>query len=171
MPIIDTDIQVRLSGGSANVDAGASLGGAKSSTVIVDDVLNNLWDNVGGIESGAGDIEYRCVYIHNAHATLTMINAKVYLDALTDSSDDEVDIGLGTSLVGSATEEQLVANETTAPTGVTFSRPTSYATGLLIGDIEPGEHKAVWIRRTVNAGAAAFTNNGYDLAVESETLA
>lgn len=170
MPIVDTDIDLRLSGGAANANANASLGGAKSSAVIIHNVLNNLWDNVSGLESGSGDTEYRCVYVHNDHATLTMINTKVWISALTSSSDDEVDIGLGTSAIGTG-DEQLVANENTAPTGVTFSRPTNSGTAIVIGDIPPGQHKAIWIRRTVNAGAAAYTNNQYTLEVECETLA
>lgn len=170
MPITEPDVELRLSGGSANANANASLGGAKSSTVVVDNVLNNLWDNVSGLESGSGDIEYRCIYVHNNHGTLTMINTKIWIGSATLSSDDEVDIGLGTSAIGVG-DEQLVANESTSPTGVTFSRPTNSGTALVIGDIPPGQHKAIWVRRTVNAGAAAFTNNTYTLETECETLA
>jgi hypothetical protein len=49
VPIVAADIHLRLSGGAANTNANASLGGAKSSTSIVDNVLNNLWDNVTGL--------------------------------------------------------------------------------------------------------------------------
>lgn len=171
IPIAASDVHYRLSGGAVNTDVNASIGGAKSSTAITDNVLTNLWDNVTGPESGAGDIEYRCIYIHNNHGSLTLLGAKVWISSLTASSDDEIDIGLGSSAVGTATEEQLIANESTAPTGVSFSRPTSAGAALVIGDMLTLEHKALWVRRTVNAGAAAYSNNVYTLTVEGETLA
>lgn len=170
MPIVNTDIQQRLSGGGANADPNASLGGAMSSVSIVDATLNDLWDDTTGPEAFSGDIEYRCIYVLNNHGTLTYLGAKIWILALTTSADDEVDIGLGTTAVGTG-NEQVIANESTAPTGVTFSRPTSSGTALVIGDIPPGSRKAVWIRRTVNAGAAASTGNQYQLSVSGETLA
>jgi hypothetical protein len=42
LPIVTTDISYRLSGGSTNSDPNGSTGGAKSSTVITDNVINNL---------------------------------------------------------------------------------------------------------------------------------
>ena len=70
MPIVASDIKVRLIGGSSNSDPNASLGGVKSSTEVTDNTLNNLYDQVSGSESASGDTEYRCVYIHNSHASL-----------------------------------------------------------------------------------------------------
>jgi hypothetical protein len=169
MPIASTDIHYRLSGGSANTDPNASLGGAKSSTQITDNTLNNLWDNVSGDQSAAGLTEYRCIYIHNNHATLTLQTPVVWISALTASADDEVDIGIGSSAVNGT--EQSIANEATAPTSVTFSRPTTKGTGLALGDLPATQHRAVWIRRTVNAGAAAYTSNSYTLRVEGDTAA
>ena len=61
MPIISTDIQYRLSGGSGNTDVNASLGGVKSSTS-VGTGLHNLFDVVSSAEASSGDTEYRCVY-------------------------------------------------------------------------------------------------------------
>jgi hypothetical protein len=140
-----------------------------SSFSITTAVQNNIWDNVSGPESSAGDVEYRCIYVYNNHATLTLQNAKAWLAQLTASGDDEIDIGLGTTAVGTG-DEQLVGSEQTAPTGVTFSRPTTSGAGLVIGDIAPGQHKAIWIRRTVNAGASAYTTNNYIVQVDGESL-
>ena len=54
MPIVAGDIDFRLSGGAANSDVNASLGGAKSSTELVDATLHNLFDQVSGDEAQAG---------------------------------------------------------------------------------------------------------------------
>jgi hypothetical protein len=128
-----------------------------------------LFDNVSGDESAAGDVEYRAFYVFNNHASLTLLSPVIWISALTSSSDDEVDLAVGTSAVNGT--EQTVSTESTAPTGVSFSRPTSKAAGLALGDIPAQQHRAVWVRRTVNAGAAAFTNNAFTIRVEGDTQA
>ena len=118
MPITSTDLKFRLSGGAANSDPNASLGGAKSSTEIGTG-LHNLFDQVGSAETTSGDTEYRCFYVHNAHATLALENAVIYIQSNTPSGDTSVEIAVGSAAVNGT--EQTVANESTAPTGVTFS--------------------------------------------------
>lgn len=169
MAILGTDILYRLSGGAANSDPNASLGGAKSSTAIVDNTLNNLWDDVSGDEGSAGDTEYRAFYVHNNHGTLTLLAPKVWISADTTSTNDEVDIGIGSSAVNGT--EQTVANESTAPSAVTFSHPTTKSAGLSLTDIPAGQHKAVWVRRVVGASAAALDNNAYNITVEGDSAA
>ncbi len=162
MPIVSSDLKFKLSGGASNTDGNASLGGAESSTD-----AGNIFDNVSSAEAAAGDVEYRCEYLKNEHATLTALDAKVFIQAQTPSGDTSVEIGLGTAAIGTG-NEQTVANESTAPSGVTFSAPTSGAP-LSIGDIPPGQHKAIWIKRTVNA-AAAVASDGFTLRATCDTL-
>lgn len=162
MAIVSTDIKYRLSGGASNADPLLSLGGIKSSN----DAAATIFDDVSSAEASAGDTEYRCVYIHNNHGTLTLLGAKVWIQANTPSGDTDVAICLGTSAVNGT--EQTVADESTAPSGVSFSAPTSFAGGLSLGDIPAGQHKAVWVRRTVNAAAAA-ASDGFTLRVQGDT--
>lgn len=169
MAIISSEIQYRLSGGASNAVANSSLGGAKSSTSITSGVANNLFDNVSGDEAAAGDIEYRCIYIHNSNASLTWENVVVWVDTNTPSTSTTIDIGLGSAAINGT--EQTVANESAAPTGVTFSAPSSKVTGLSIGNIPAGQHKAVWLRRTVTAGAAAVNNDNVVIRSEGDTAA
>jgi hypothetical protein len=164
MPIISTDIQYRLSGGAANSDQNASLGGAKSSN----SATTAIFDDVSSAESSAGDTEYRCVYVHNNHGSLTLQSAVIWVQTNTPSSDTTVDIGLGTSAINGT--EQTVANENTAPTSVTFSAPSSFGAGLSLGNVPAGQHKAVWVRRTVTAGAAAAADS-FTLRVQGDTAA
>jgi hypothetical protein len=154
MPITTADIQYRLSGGASNTDPLVSLGGAKSST----QSGTNLFDDVPSAEAAAGKIEYRCVYVHNAHATESYIDpVRIWMAANTPSTSTTIEIGLGTS--GLNGTEQTVANESTAPAGVTFSAPTSFATGIALQTIPAGQHIAIWLRRTVTAGASAFADS------------
>lgn len=165
MPIVAADIDFRLSGGGANADPNASLGGIKSST----EVGTNLFDTVASGEASAGDTEYRCLYVHNSHGTLTMLNAVIWIQTNTPSTDSTLDIGAGTSAINGT--EQTVADESTAPSGVSFSAAANEGAAVALGDIPAGEHKAVWVRRTISAAAAAYTGDGGTLRVKCDTLA
>ncbi|KZZ75251.1 hypothetical protein A3765_10535 [Oleiphilus sp. HI0130] len=167
MAVLTADIKFYLSGGGANSDVNASLGGAKSSTEITSATLHNLFDVVSSAEASAGDTEYRCIYVENTNGTDSLTSAVAYISSNTPSADTTIDIGLGTSAIDGT--EQTVANESTAPAGVTFSAPATLGAGLAIGDLTAGQHKAIWIRRTVNAAAAAYNNDTATINVGGET--
>lgn len=169
MPIASSDILYFLSGGAANADPNASLGGAISGTQITDATLHNLFDIVGSSESSNGDTEYRCFYVKNNHGTLTLQSALSWIFSNTPSTDTSVEIALGSSAVNGI--EQTVADESTAPTGVTFSAPATEGTALSIGNIPPGEHKAIWIKRIVNASASAYNTDQAVVRVKGDTAA
>jgi hypothetical protein len=169
MPIVAADIQLRLSGGGGNTDPNASLGGAKSSTQMTAASLHNMFDVVSGAESTSGDTEYRCVYIHNNHGTLTLQNAVVWIETQTPSASSSIEIALaGEGVNGTA---ETVANENTAPSGETFSAPANKGAGLTIGDIPAGQHMAVWVKRIISASAVFYTSDNVILKVEGETVA
>ena len=120
------------------------------------------------LEAAAGDVEYRCVYLHNANGVDTMTAAVVFVSANTPLAGTTLDIGVGTSAVNGT--EQTIANETTAPTSVTFSAPSTAGTGLALGDIPPGQHRAIWLRRTVTAGSGSSANDTWTLGYQCETV-
>lgn len=169
MSIVASDIKYRLSGGAANSDVNASLGGAKSSVEVVDNTDNNLFDDVTGAEHTAGDVEYRCIYVHNAHGSLTLTSAVVWIQSDTSGADSDISIAVGTAAVNGT--EQTVANESTAPSGVSWSdAATSRAAGLALGDLPAGQHKAVWIRRTISAGSTAQAADTCSIQAGGDTL-
>jgi hypothetical protein len=163
MPIVSTDIKYRLSGGASQSDPALSLGGVVSSV----DAGSGIFDNVGSAEAAAGDIEYRCVYVKNNHGSLTLTSPKIWIQANTPSGDTNIEISLGTSAVNGT--EQTIADENTAPSGTTFSAPANEGAALSLGDLAPGATKAVWIKRTVTAAAAA-ANDTFNLRVKGDTL-
>lgn len=169
MPIASTDIDFHLSGGASNSDPDAALGGVISSTQITDATIANLFDNISGAEASAGDTEYRCFYVKNNHGSLTLQGAEIWIETNTPSGDTEATIGLGTSAVNGT--EQTVADESTAPSGVTFSTANGQGNALSIGDIPSGEHKAIWVRRVVSAAAAAFNSDSVVIRVQGDTAA
>jgi hypothetical protein len=169
MPIVASDIVERLSGGAGNSDPNASLGGAISSTAVTDNTTHNLWDVVSSAESSAGDTEYRCIYVRNSHGSLTLQSAKVWISTNTPSADTAIRIALGTSAVNGT--EQTIANESTAPTGVTWSTAANEGAALSIGNIPAGQHKAIWIERVVGSSATAANDDSYVLTYAGDTAA
>lgn len=179
MPITATDILFKLSvktGAAGNATAStpaASLGKYVSTTAWAAGA-NGLFDNISGDENAASTVDYRCIFVHNAHATLTLENAKVWVSAevaggagVAIATDN-----LGPVAVGSASAQAAeIATETTAPTGVSaFSTPVTSGTGLALGNIGPGQVKAVWVRRTA-ANSAAINSDGFTLSVNGDTAA
>lgn len=161
MPIASTDIVYRLSGGSTNADPMLSLGGAISANAVT---TNTLFDDISSSEAIAGDTEYRCIYVRNSHATLTLLAARIFIQANTAGSR----VSIALDGVGKNGTAETVANESTAPVGEVFSQPSDYATGLALGDLAPGEFFPVWVRRIIPAGAAGATDT-FTLRVQGET--
>jgi hypothetical protein len=162
MPILTTDIEFRLSGGAANANPALSLGGAKSSTVVSG---ATLFDVVSGAESATGDVEYRCIYVHNAHPTLTALGAVIWLQA-----DSLAQLALALAPEGLNGVAATLANEGAAPSGVSWSEAADEGTALALGNIPPGQHFPVRIRRTV-AAAAPAANAAWTLRVKCDTEA
>lgn len=169
MPIVAADFEFRLSGGAANSDPNASLGGAKSTTQIVDATVQNLFANVSGAEAAAGSTKYRGLYFHNGHATLALQNAVLWIQQETPSADTLVNLALaGEGLNGTM---ETVADEDTAPVGEVFTHPTTKGAGLSLGNVPAGQHYGIWVQRIVSAAAAAANADNAVLRVEGETAA
>lgn len=169
MPIAGTDIDFHLSGGAANSDPNASIGGAISNTQITDASLHNLFDVVGSDEALAGDSELRCIYVKNNHATLTLQNAVIWIQSQTSSGDTSLEIALADEGIDGTAE--VVADEDTDPVGEAFSAPATEGAALLIGNLPAQSVHAVWVRRNVGAAAAAFNNDTTVLRVKGDTAA
>ena len=128
-----------------------------SSTSLSSTALNNLFDNVSASEASAGDVEYRALDIYNSGADAAT-SVYMYMSTETSSSGTKLDFGLD-STTGT------VADESTAPSGVTFAHYTS-SSKLSISDIASSGAQRVWIRRTVTAGASNTALDQGTIAVE-----
>jgi len=156
MPISSSDVKLYLSGGASNTNPNASLGGVISTTEIVDNTLNNLFDVVVGQESKIGDTEYRAFYIKNTHATLTLMNPGVYILTNTPSATTSVEISPATE-VGSPI--QSLPNENTAPSTQTFVLADGEANIVTFGNLAPGEVKGIWVKWIVGANTQAILDS------------
>lgn len=178
MPITTSDILIKLStksgsAGNSNSQGNVnnSLGKYISTTQLTDNTLNNLFDNVSGAENAASTVDYRCLFIHNNHGSLTAQSVVIYISSQV-SGGATAAIGVDTtaaSAIGNASAQALeVATETDAPTGVSFSAPSTAATGLSLGDIAAGSCRAFWVRRTA-ANSSAKDNDGVTINYSCDT--
>jgi|SRR6478609_650083 hypothetical protein len=175
MPVVDTDVLVKLSiktgsagNSAAQPDPNASLGKFISTTPLSGTALNNLFDNISGAENAASATDYRVIFVHNSHATLTVTNVGVYISAEVAGGASialAVD-NIAASAIGSSSPQATeLATETTTPTGVgSFSSPTTAGTALSIGTLTAGQCRAIVVRRTA-ANTAALDADGYTLGV------
>ena len=178
MAIVAGDILFKFSVSAAagNTTAGTastSLGDQISTTQITDATLNNLFDDVNGDENAASDIEYRCIFVHNAHASLTWQSVVVWLSAeVSGGANAAIAVdGIAASPIGQATAQaDEVADESTAPSGESFSSPVTKGTGLSVGDIAAGYCRAIWVRRSA-ANSVALNNDGVTIRCEGDTQA
>lgn len=169
MPVAIADMKWLLSGDSGNTDEDMSLGGGRSSTeVVFSPILNNLFDNVTPEQSATGEVEYRCIFLQNDHATDTITDVKIWVYSNTPNANTTIAIGLDPA--GKNTAADTISPSTEAPAGVTFSTPTDYAGGLSIGTMNAQDVYPVWIRRTTTAGAVASANDNFYLGVQGVPL-
>jgi hypothetical protein len=166
MPISTPDFQYRLSGGAANAVGNASLGGVISSNAMPA-AVDALFDVTPAAEAAAGRVEYRCIYVRNGSGTDVMTDLRVFIASNTPLAGTNLSIGVGTSAVNGT--EQTIANETTAPVGVTFSEPTTADLGVVMGNVPAGQHRALWLRRTVTAGSGSSPDDPWQLGARCET--
>lgn len=178
--IVASDLVWRLStksGSSGNSTASTpagSLGTWVSTTPWAGGSANDLFDDISGAENAASTADYRCVFIYNANTANALQNAVVYVSAEA-AGGANVAIAVDTtaaSALASGTAQALTATSETAPgtpvTSLAYSTPTTAGAGLPLGNIPPGQVKAIWIRRTPT-NSAALSGDSATFAVTGDT--
>jgi hypothetical protein len=145
-----------------------------SSTEITDNTLSNLFDDLTGVENAASESEYRCVFVHNNHGSLSMLNTRIAMVSTVAGGANQA-IALAQQGVVSATsataQADRVADENTAPSGEVFSTiALDYSTGLVVGTIPAGSCIGVWVRRDAT-NSAPVDSDGFTLRVYYDTMA
>ena len=144
------------------------LGGAITANEIVTGSLHDVFDLVGSDGAASGEVNYRCIYVANTNISKTFQNAVAYILSNTPLAESNLEIGLGTSPLGGT--EQTIPNESTAPAGVSFVSAPDVLSGLALGNIPFTSHKAIWVKRTITAGAPATGADAATIAARGETV-
>lgn len=149
------------------VTAASLPGSNQSDSLTLTNFVENLFDSVGSGEAQAGDTEYRAVMVRNDSA-YTMYSMIVWILTNTPFADDTVEIGI--EAADGNGDIQSVANESTAPTSVSFSAPADEANALSIGNIDSAKNYGVWIKRVVTATTQRYADNSFSLNFKADTV-
>ncbi len=154
-------VQFRLSGGQNNSVPNGSLGGQRSDTIITDDTIENLFDNITRQEALVGKTEYRCIYVYNTGAG--HISGAV-VEVTINPPITRMSIGLDPTGKGDGRNTGIattIETEDTTPTNVKFfgediltSDGAFDKVSLPLGLIKSGEGVAVWLKRVTEQGTA-----------------
>lgn len=163
MPLDATMIKLYYTGGGT---ANTSLGGS-ATAVECGTSINSIYDDITYSESLVGRTEYRAIDAKNEHGSKSITDAVVFIDTETSSSGTTVEVAYDS--VGT----QSIANETTAPVGLSFvSTAVSRATGISVGTPWTfGTKKRIWLKRIVSAGVTAVSPDSGQLRVIGDRLA
>jgi hypothetical protein len=133
----------------------------QTADVTVAQKINSLFDDITKFESFNGNTDYRCFYIYNSHPTDPFVNISIYISQQTTGSDNIL-IGLDPSGVGNGSTTGVattILDETSIPTNVVFSSPSTIGTALVINQIAAGQAHAIWEKRVVPSGTLTGSTN------------
>ena len=169
MAIVAADILYRLSGEAGNTDEDLAFGGVMSTTtVIIDNSANNLFDKITGAQSTAGRTQYHGFYVLNNHGSLPLENGKIWIDSETTHAGVDIEIGL--ALEGLNVTMDTIADEVTAPDpAVTFVDAATEGAALTLGNIPSGQRFGIWVKQVVDAGTLAKTDYTFVIKVKGDT--
>jgi hypothetical protein len=137
--------------------------------------LNDLFDDISGAENAASVVEYRCIFVYNSNGANNLQNAVVWVNPETAGGANiaiAIDNLPASAIASASAQAAEIATEATiggpgASAGA-FSTPTSQATGLSLGTINPGQCRAFWVRRSATA-SSALSNDGGTINVAGDT--
>lgn len=109
-----------------------------------------LFDDIEKPEALAGDTEYRCFYVHNAHSVDMVQDLKIWIDTDPNGNDS---LAIGLDPHGVSGTASAVSSEGVAPGSVVFSVPTAEGNAIVIGTISALSYYPLWLRRTVPAAS------------------
>lgn len=185
MPIITADILFRYSNSlavSGNNDSGSPTGPGNAATQCLGKFVstaqwpgggaNDLFPDITGEQNANGYTDYRGLFIHNSHATLTALNSVMYISSEVAGGADTA-IGIdptAASILGSLSDQAVtIATAIIAPVGVAFSSPMTLGTAISLGNIPAGQVKGFWVRRTI-FNVPPVNNDGFEVKFHADSL-
>ena len=146
MPVLPTDLVYDQSSNPI------STGGPISAITIDRTKLVNLLPPVTALQQQNGNVSYIKIFLANNNLATNWLNPTFWMLA-QPTSGESIAIGFGT------------ANDTN-PGAVTFSAPSSFATGLTTASIPFGNAISLWIRRTTPVAQPNYDISSFQLACQ-----
>ena len=149
--------------------------GNVSDSVTIANQTQKMFENLTKAETLAGVTKYRCFAVMNEHASMPMTSCLEWIAANTPGQDN-ITIGLDPLPAGGGgggyggTAPNPLADEFTAPSGVTFVNPTSISDPnvLAIGTLDSHECRFIWFKLVCPSNVTAASpintfNRGYSI--------
>jgi hypothetical protein len=136
------------------------------------------------VTSNADFPDYGAVFVEDEEIRYTGKNSTTELTGCTRGSNSTTKAAhaIGTKVehhkISFATEDpgtpntnpiQTIANESTAPSGVSWSQAQTYTDGQVIGDLAPDEKYGVWIKRQVPLGCGPKATIYITIKIQGDT--
>lgn len=128
----------------------SSIGGFASTTPWAGGARGDLYGMASSVDVENARPDYRCVYLYNDSYTDTILDVRAYLDPDTAGALQFVagaDPRPVTFVDSTAAQAVEPLSAYQAPSGVTFSAPSDYATGIQLGDLPPRAGRPLWFKR------------------------
>jgi len=139
----DRDKAVRVTRDGAGLKTG-------SLSLSLVDVFNNPigMSNIPNADRVAGSTIYRAIMLR-PRGLYGVLDIKFWLGTMTGTQST---ISIGYEAQDGSGKIQTIADETTAPSGISWSSPTDEASAITISGLDVGENHGLWIRRVFPAG-------------------
>ncbi len=138
-------------------------------SITISAAVNKVFDNISALESLNGDVEYRCLFVKNTHASQSAFDVRLWIKNQPVGSDT-LALCLDANGKNAAARGPLVNEEDTTNvlTGYSFVSPSTYAAALVFGTLAPGDYYPFWVRRNVPLNTTVQVANDYSaLALSS----
>lgn len=162
MAVLNSEILFHPSGSD-------NLGGIINTTEQIESgVLHELFDAVSASESVGGRTEYRCIYVRNSSGTSDLTDPIVYVETPPLAVGSSIEIGVGAAPVNG--QEDVIADETTVPLGVSFVSAPDAASGIALTDLVAQAYRSMWIKRIIAPGTTSVAADQFTITVLGETV-
>jgi len=137
----------------------ASIGGFASNTPYLGGATGDLFGQSSSVDLDNARADYRCLYVYNPSYTSGLTDVRIHMVSVSPGSAATtigVDPRPVTAVDSSAAQAVEPVSIYAAPGGVTFTAPSSYASGIPLGNLGVRMGRAIWIRRVpVSSGSSA----------------
>lgn len=148
-------------GGTANA---TSLGGRPAGSA-PSTAGGSFWHNITSAQNDASHTDYRCVFFYNS-GTSVMNNVKVTVQNKGGGST----VTVALSATATAAFASYLTAVSGSDTGTVTAITGSWTSSVTIGTLNPGQVKAVWLRRITAAKVAASAVDTCNVVVSAQEV-
>jgi hypothetical protein len=144
-----------------DVDFSALPAGNQSDTVTIANIANETWDDVTKAESFAGDVEYRCRYVTNTHATDPFLDVVSFIT--TQPTPAVLAIGKDPAGVGDGVQRAVTSiNRTGSTATLVTTAAHGFTTGqsVRVAGANQAEYNGVHVITVLDADEFTFSVSG-----------